>query len=70
LNRFRTTGAYQPNIGGGDDFIVARFDPDGSMAFCTYLGGSANESLDTHSIVIGADGIPSLRRRPLQLITR
>lgn len=53
-----TVGAYQQNIGGGDDFIVARFDPDGTMAFCTYLGGSADESLDTHSLIIGADGNP------------
>jgi hypothetical protein len=53
-----TAGAYQPASGGGDDFLLARFDPSGTMAFCTYLGGSAAESLDTHSLAIGSDGNP------------
>ena len=53
-----TTGVYQPASGGADDFLLARFDPSGTMAFCTYLGGSAHESLDTHSLAIGSDGNP------------
>jgi hypothetical protein len=53
-----TTGVYQPASGGADDFLLARFDPPGTMAFCTYLGGSANESLDTHSLAIDSDGNP------------
>jgi hypothetical protein len=53
-----TAGAYQPAPGGGDDFLLARFDPSGSMTFCTYLGGSDAESLDTHSLAIGGDGNP------------
>ncbi len=53
-----TSGVYQPASGGGDDFLLARFDPSGTMSFCTYLGGSAAESLDTHSLAIGSDGNP------------
>jgi len=53
-----TSGVYQPASGGADDFLLARFEPSGSMGFCTYLGGSANESLDTHSLAIGCDGNP------------
>lgn len=54
-----TLGAYQEVSGGADDFLLARFDPvAGTMPFCTYLGGTAHESLDTHSLAIGADGNP------------
>jgi hypothetical protein len=53
-----TPGVYQPAPAGDDDFLLARFDPSGTMAFCTYLGGSAAESLDTHSLAIGSDGNP------------
>jgi len=53
-----TTGAFQTAPGGADDFLLARFDSDDTMAFCTYLGGSGNESLDTHSLAIDPDGNP------------
>ena len=51
-----TASVYQPAKSGGDDFLLARFDPAGVMGFCTYLGGNAAESLDTPSLVIGTDG--------------
>jgi hypothetical protein len=53
-----TNGAYQGTSGGGDDFLLARFETSGAMSFCTYLGGSANESLDTHSLALSVQGEP------------
>ncbi len=35
-----TVGAYQSNIGGSFDGIIALIDPNGHLVWCTYLGGS------------------------------
>ncbi|HET8647597.1 MAG TPA: SBBP repeat-containing protein [Vicinamibacteria bacterium] len=36
---FPTFQAYQPAAGGQGDAFVARFNPDGTLAYATYLGG-------------------------------
>lgn len=53
-----TSNAYQPKIAGGYDFLIAKFTPQGDMAFCTYLGGSGLEVMDTHSLAITPSGNP------------
>ena len=53
-----TPGGFQPSSAGGDDFLIAKFDPSGTMAFCTYLGGSDDEVMDTHSLALGPGGVP------------
>jgi Beta-propeller repeat len=53
-----TPQAYQTIKSGGDDFLLARFEADGSLGFCSYLGGTANESLDTHSLALTLTGEP------------
>lgn len=45
------------SFNGGRDIFVARFTPDGSaLRYATYLGGSGNESIETHNLAIDADG--------------
>lgn len=44
------------NYSGGMDFLVARFSATGTMQFCTYLGGSADEAMDTHSLAVLPNG--------------
>ncbi len=51
-----TSGAFQRSSGGGSDLLLAKFSPSGSMVFCTYLGGSGDEGMDTHSLAIDKDG--------------
>jgi hypothetical protein len=36
---FPTMNAYQPSTGGFDDAFVAKFNPNGTPAYITYLGG-------------------------------
>ncbi len=60
-----TTGAYQINFAGGNDTVlwgsghylngvdisISKFSPDGSsLIYCTYIGGSENES--PHSLIV------------------
>jgi hypothetical protein len=51
-----TPNAYQPNYRGNADLLVAKFSPAGQMLFCTYLGGSGEEFMDTHSLELDAAG--------------
>ena len=51
-----TAGSYQPGSNGGYDLLVAKFSPAGKTLFCTYLGGSANEMMDTHSLALDLSG--------------
>jgi hypothetical protein len=51
-----TPFAYQPNLAGAHDFLIAKFTASGSLDFCTYLGGSADESMDTHSLALSPTG--------------
>jgi hypothetical protein len=40
---FPTKNAFQPALGGQADSYVAKFDPTGTVAFCTYFGGATLE---------------------------
>lgn len=51
-----TANAYRRNNSGGEDFLVARFAPTDQLSFATYLGGSADEELETHNIAVDASG--------------
>jgi hypothetical protein len=35
--------AFQSHPGGGVDAFVAKFDPTGALAYCTYLGGAGDD---------------------------
>jgi len=43
--------AYQKSNAGGADLLVMRYAANYSKVFCTYLGGSGDEVLETHVIV-------------------
>jgi hypothetical protein len=51
-----TSGAYRPNNSGGDDFIIAHFSPTDQLVYATYLGGSGDEELETHNLVVDGAG--------------
>jgi hypothetical protein len=53
-----TRGAFQPAHRGKLDLLVAKLDPSGNLLFCTYLGGTGGEFMDTHSLAIDAGGHP------------
>ncbi|MFV1986984.1 MAG: SBBP repeat-containing protein [Gemmatimonadota bacterium] len=56
-NAFTSAGAYQPMLRGDSDLYVARLDPmSGGVVAATYLGGSLNESTETHEFAVGASG--------------
>ena len=40
---FPTSNAQQPTIAGGRDAFVAKFTPEGNLAYSTYLGGSNDD---------------------------
>jgi len=40
---FRVSNAYQANHGGGSDGFVAKINPNGTMAYSTYLGTSSHD---------------------------
>jgi Beta-propeller repeat len=52
-----TPGAVQPFLRGAGDIYIVKFDPNGNLAFCTYLGGSLGEegaglAIDTSGIYV------------------
>jgi hypothetical protein len=51
-----TPNAYQRSKAGSDDLYVARFDAAGQLVYATYLGGSADEDLETHNIAVDGSG--------------
>jgi hypothetical protein len=51
-----TPASYRQSNAGGVDFLVARFTPTDQLSFATYLGGSADEDLETHNIAVDAAG--------------
>ncbi|NQY98737.1 MAG: hypothetical protein HRT82_16410 [Henriciella sp.] len=53
-----TAGAYQPNIGGNTDMVVAKIDSGFGLEWMTYLGGSEDELLETHTLAIDSQGRP------------
>ena len=51
-----TVGAYDTSYAGGEDVFVARFDPAGTLIWGSYIGGSGNESTETHELAVTPDG--------------
>ncbi len=51
-----TAGALQRSNAGGVDFLIAKFTASGQLAYATYLGGSADEDLETHNIAVDSAG--------------
>ena len=47
---FPVPGAVQPTKSGGFDGFVARLDPDGALAWATFLGGGSYEALSGVSV--------------------
>jgi len=50
-----TSGAAQTTRGGSTDVLLLSFNPDYSLAWGTYYGGSGIENSETHSIGVGDD---------------
>ena len=50
--------AYQKTRNGGFDIVLSRITPQRAIDWTTYLGGSQNEDLETHSLTIDANGRP------------
>ncbi len=50
-----TVGAYQIASAGGFDALLARFDGN-ALTWATYVGGSGNEKIDTHSHAVLPSG--------------
>ncbi len=44
------------NYSGGFDFILTKIDAAGNTQFCTYIGGSGDEAMDTHSLALLPNG--------------
>ena len=53
-----TPGSFQPANHGKEDMLLARFSATGQMIFCTYIGGSEDEFMDTHSLAVTLSGEP------------
>ncbi len=47
-----SANAYRSNNAGGRDFLIARFSAADQLVYATYLGGSADEGLETHNIAV------------------
>ncbi|MFW9813121.1 MAG: hypothetical protein ACFFF9_11745 [Candidatus Thorarchaeota archaeon] len=67
-----TDNAFQPDEGGGDwDAFIAKFNPMGELAFCSYLGGtdyehitSVNVDVDNNIVVAGTTASTGLPTTP------
>jgi hypothetical protein len=54
-----TPAAYDPTYGGNADFFLNKVDGlTGDVLWGTYLGGSENESTETHELAVDGDGLP------------
>jgi hypothetical protein len=51
-----TANAYQRTYGGGGDLLIAKISDSGQLLYCSYLGGSAAEFTETHSMEIDSAG--------------
>ncbi len=47
-----SSNAYRRNGSGGRDFLIARFSAADQLVYATYLGGTADEGLETHNIAV------------------
>jgi hypothetical protein len=54
-----TAGAYDSTYGGSSDFFLCRVNQStGAVIWGTYLGGSDNESTETHELAMDSNGFP------------
>jgi len=51
-----TLNAFQKMVKGNDDFVISKFDANGNLLFCSFLGGSGQEEVETHSLEIDSYG--------------
>jgi len=51
-----TKGVFQPTVAGNIDFVISKFDALGNLLFCSYLGGPAEEEVETHSLEVDTSG--------------
>ncbi len=51
---FPVLNAWQPQKGGGEDAVIAKFDASGTLLWATYFGGSGNER--ALGCAVGSDG--------------
>lgn len=51
-----TPTAYQRRFAGGSDFYLTKWSNSGSVIFATYLGGSAEETYETHNLALDSSG--------------
>jgi hypothetical protein len=52
-----TSGTFQRSYGGGGDLYIAKLDPQtGALIWATFVGGSDNESTETHEFAVGTNG--------------
>jgi hypothetical protein len=52
-----TPGAHDASHNGGNDLFLAKFSPDGGeLLLGTYLGGSGDDTLETHALSLDAAG--------------
>src|SRR6266704_3212428 len=49
-----TVGAYQANNNGGSDAFITKFNTNGGVVYCTFLGGSTSEA--ANSIAVDSNG--------------
>jgi hypothetical protein len=51
-----TPGVFQPLPAGNNDFVLAKFNANGGLIFCSFLGGPGNEEVETHSLEVDTAG--------------
>jgi hypothetical protein len=53
-----TANVFQPKVAGKNDFVLSKFDTNGNLLFCSFLGGAGDEEVETHSLEIDTAGNP------------
>jgi hypothetical protein len=51
-----TPGAFQQTVAGDGDFVISKFNAFGDLLFCSFLGGSGQEEVETHSLEVDSYG--------------
>ncbi|MCB0662270.1 MAG: PKD domain-containing protein, partial [Saprospiraceae bacterium] len=51
-----SSNAFQKTLAGDTDFSLSKFSENGDLIFCTYLGGTGHEEIETHSLELLDDG--------------